>query len=142
MFLAVLRRGAERNLSRQTEAFAGTHPLRALWELSVEPSRTGLLTEFMALANHRKSIRDEIAEYSRRFRRQQAELLASRLPDYGIDPNEVPPATLLFLIGVVSRGFVAEGMLGLNDGHDETRELVERLLRRAEGDAPGTRDDS
>lgn len=135
LFLAVFRYGAEKNLARQARVFTEPQPLRALWELSVEPARTALLSEFMALANHRKSIRDEIAEYSRRFRRQQAELLASRLPDFGTGPDDIPPAALLFLIGAVSRGFVAEDPLGLTDGHAETRALVERLLRRYDSGA-------
>ncbi|MDT3440164.1 MULTISPECIES: TetR/AcrR family transcriptional regulator [unclassified Pseudofrankia] len=142
LFLAVFRRGAEKNLERHARILASAQPLRALWEFSIEPASTSLLTEFMALANHRKSIRDEIAQYSRKFRRQQAELLASRLSDYGINPDEVPPAALLFLIGAVSGSFVAEDQLGLTDGHAETRDLVERLLRRFEGASPAAHDGS
>ncbi|EFC83780.1 TetR/AcrR family transcriptional regulator [Parafrankia sp. EUN1f] len=128
LFLALFRRGAEKNFQRQAEALAGPDPLRALWEFSLEPVRTALLTEFMALANHRKSIRDEIAEYSRRFRRQQAELLAGHLADYGLAHDDLTPAAILFLIGAVSRGLIDEDILGVNEGHSETRALVERML--------------
>jgi AcrR family transcriptional regulator len=139
LFLALFRRGAERNLQRNERVMTSPQPLRELWELMTEPTRTALLTEFMALANHRKSIRDEIAEYSRRSRRQQAELLASHLALHGHDQTEIPPPALLFLIGAVSRAFVAEEGLGLSEGHAEMRELVERLLRQfepAEADKP------
>jgi AcrR family transcriptional regulator len=139
LFLAVFRRGAEKNLERHARVLASPQPLRALWEFSLEPAGTALLTEFMALANHRKTIRAEIAEYAERFRRQQADLLASRLQDYGLDADEVPPLAILFLVANVGRGIVMEDALGSTTGHAETLELVERLLRRYEGEASPSR---
>lgn len=133
LFLAVFRRGADKNLRRHARALESPQPLRALWEFSMDPEGTALLTEFMALANHRKSIRSEIAEYAERFRRQQADLLESRLQEYGIAPDEVPPHAILVLISTVSRGIVMEGSLGSTTGHAETLDLVERLLQRFEG---------
>ncbi len=56
LFLATFRRGAERNLERHARVLAGAQPLHALWNFSIEPDGTVLLIEFMALANHRKSI--------------------------------------------------------------------------------------
>ncbi|ABW12646.1 transcriptional regulator, TetR family [Parafrankia sp. EAN1pec] len=132
LFVALFRRGAEKNLERQRRLLTSPQPLRALWASSIEPAGTSLLTEFMALANHRKSIRQEIADYARQFRDLQTELLSSRLKEYGLDPAQVPPATVLFMIGAASRGFVAEDMLGITDGHTETLALVERLLQRFE----------
>jgi AcrR family transcriptional regulator len=133
LFLAVFRRGAEKNLERHARALASPQPLRALWEFSREPAGTVLLTEFMALGNHRKTIRREIAEYAERFRRQQADLLAGRLEEYGIDPDEVPPLAILVLMATVSRGIVMEDSLGQTTGHAETLALVDRLLQRYEG---------
>src|SRR5512146_3131337 len=67
LFLDVLRAGAEANLQRQRDSLTDAKPLHALWNLN---SATGsqLWMEFMALANHRKSIRSEIAAYADRFR--------------------------------------------------------------------------
>jgi AcrR family transcriptional regulator len=133
LFLAVFRRGAEKNLERHARVLGSPQPLRALWEFSREPAGTALLTEFMALGNHRKTIRREIAEYAERFRQQQADLLASRLEEYGVDPDEVPPAAILVLMATVSRGMVMEEALGQTTGHAETLALVDRLLQRFEG---------
>src|SRR5262245_19658167 len=69
LFIALFRRGAERNLQRQEVLLASPRPLHEIWGLVTEAARTALLTEFMALGNHRKIIRDEIAEYSKRSRR-------------------------------------------------------------------------
>ncbi len=98
LFLALVRRGAERNLDRQASALASPQPLRALWALSSEPAGAALTTEFTALANHRKAIRTEIAAYAERFRRQQAEALSGVSREYGIDPDELPPTAALFLM--------------------------------------------
>jgi AcrR family transcriptional regulator len=133
LFLAVFRRGAEKNLERHARALTSPQPLRALWEFSREPAGTALLSEFMALSNHRKTIRREIAEYAERFRQQEADLLAPRLEEYGIDPDEVPPVAILVLMSTVSRGIVMEDTLGQTTGHAETLDLVERLLQRFEG---------
>src|SRR5512139_237451 len=46
LFLALVRRGAEQNLERQTRALASAQPLRALWEFSSDPRGTTLTVEF------------------------------------------------------------------------------------------------
>jgi AcrR family transcriptional regulator len=71
LFPAVFGRGAEANLERQRKALLSARPLRALWELSSDREGTALLLEFMALANHRKEIRSEIAVYAQPFREAQ-----------------------------------------------------------------------
>ncbi|MEV1068500.1 TetR/AcrR family transcriptional regulator [Streptomyces sp. NPDC050263] len=131
LFLAVFRQGAEKNLSRHARVLESPQPLHALWEFSIEPSGTVLLTEFMALANHRKSIRSEIAEYAMRFRRLQLALLESRRWGQP-EPTgqEVPLPALLVVLGCLSRGLVMEDELGITEGHAETRALVEQLLSR------------
>jgi hypothetical protein len=43
------------------------------WTLQSDPKYTALAMEFMALANHRKAIRDEIKRYAEYSRRLQAE---------------------------------------------------------------------
>jgi len=139
LFLAVFRRGAERNLERHARALESKQPLRKLWEFSIEPAGGVLLIEFVALANHRKSIRREIANYAKRFRRLQIELLADRFSEYGIDPVELPVETLLVLIAGVSRSIVLEDGLGMTLGHEETLAFVERWLERFEGEAPAPR---
>src|SRR3954466_11896799 len=67
LFVEVLRTGGEANLQRQQESLTDADPLRALWDLN-SAQGSQLLMEFMALANHRKAIRSEIAAYAERFR--------------------------------------------------------------------------
>jgi AcrR family transcriptional regulator len=134
LFVAMLRRGAEHNLERQAQALASPEPLRALWEVSFDPTGTALAVEFTALANHRKAIRAEIAAFAEQFRQGQADALAAVYADYGIDPDGLPPITLLVLMTAVSRVVAMERSLGISSGHEETLALVEGLLTRLEAD--------
>jgi len=136
LFLALFRRGAERNLDRQERALASPQPLRALWTFSTDRAGTALTMEFTALANHRKTIRDEIARYAEQFRRIQAEALPRILENHGIDAHALPPLALLVLMTSVSQVLVMEDSLGVTTGHAETVALVERFLSLYEGDGP------
>jgi AcrR family transcriptional regulator len=132
LFLAVYRRVAEQNLERLTEAVASDRPLRTLWNLSKDPTRTGLGMELMALANHRSLIRDEIASYVTRFRELQAKTLGSTLSAAALDPTLCPPIAITLIIAAISRALVMENALGIAAGHDEVTALMERWIDHLE----------
>jgi AcrR family transcriptional regulator len=134
LFLAAFRRRAERGLKYQSEILNSPQPLWALWKFHTESPDTALTMEFTALANHRKELRAEIAYYAERFRDEQSKAVASALQRYGIDPDELPPVVAIALIMGVSQLLVVEEALGMSAGHAETVQVVERYLRRLEGD--------
>ena len=136
LFLAVFRRRAEEGAERQARALASDHPLRALWEYSIDPRGTALTMEFVALANHRKVIRAEIARYAEQFRTQQIEALTTVLGGDGVDLGSLPPVVLSVLLTSLSRVLVMERVLGMSVGHADTVELVERWLRRLDDGRP------
>ena len=133
LFLAAFRRRAEGGLERQARAFASGQPLRALWAFGNDPTGTALTMEFAALANHRKSIRSEIARYAELFRSQQTEVLTAVMQDHGIDTELLPPVAVMLFITSVSQILVMEEALGMSSGHAEARDLVVRLLQQYEG---------
>ena len=135
LFLEVLRRRAKQQLERQERHLTSPQPLRALWGVSSDQAGTALLMEFMALSNHRKSIRSELAEFAEAFRRNQLESLTGQLDEYGFDPDEVPPEVLLVAIAGISRAIVMEQALGMTTGLTETIAFVEKHLDRIEGPA-------
>ncbi|MBD0322476.1 MAG: TetR/AcrR family transcriptional regulator, partial [Aldersonia sp.] len=102
VFIAAIRRYAERNLAVFGAALESrADPLRALWEFSWEEATSALMIEFMALANHRKSIRSEIAEVAERVRKVQVDALAAMFEDCA--PVEVDlslDALVLLITGV------------------------------------------
>jgi AcrR family transcriptional regulator len=136
LFLALFRRGAEANLKRYAQALASDKPLRALWELSSEPVGTVLLSEFRALANHRKAIRAEIADYAERFRALQINALTALLPDVGITAEDALPAVVAVITTGLAQILATEDVLGITAGHAETLAFVERYLDRFEGQRP------
>ncbi|MCK9901429.1 TetR/AcrR family transcriptional regulator [Frankia sp. Cpl3] len=132
LFLAVFRRGAETNLARLQRALSSPRCLRALWAIDIDPRGTAMMVEFMALANHRKTIRAEIAAYAERFREAERAALATVLAARGVDPATLPPLVATVLMSSISRVLVMESALGLSLGHQETLEVVERWLEALE----------
>ena len=133
LFLAVLRRGTEQNLAHQTRVLNLSQPLRALWEMSSDPAGTALMAEFVALSNHRKEIRAEIARHGEQLRSAQVEVLSRALADYGVSPEVCPPIVMSVLMVSISRVLVLETALGMSAGHTETLALVEQYLNKFEG---------
>jgi AcrR family transcriptional regulator len=132
LFLALVRRGAEHNLALQAEALASPRPLRALWAFSSDSSWTSLTMELTALATHRPAIREELAAFAERFRREQAEALAGAFERAGIRDDDVPHIVVLVLMTAISRVLSLEEALGVDVGHAETRAFVEEWLDRLE----------
>ena len=134
LFLALFRRRAAQGLERQAQALASAQPLWALWDLSRDPRGTALTMEFIALANHRKAIRAEIASAAERFRADQLEGIEAVLERYGIGADKCPPIVFTVLLSSISRFLVIEReTLGMSTGHEETVAFVEDFLFRMEG---------
>lgn len=129
LFIAVLAAGAETNLSAQQEAFAQDAPLHSLWELN-NAQGAALWMEFMALANHRKAIRSEIAGYADRFRDLEEAAVASALQAHGVDTDEFPPVVMSMIVASLARILVLEQGLGISRGHAEAQDFVRRYLDR------------
>ncbi|XVQ15189.1 TetR/AcrR family transcriptional regulator [Spirillospora sp. CA-255316] len=132
LFLAVFRRGADATLKRLERVAEVDQPLRALWEVSSEPRDSALTIEFLALANHRPVIHDELVTYTRRYRRIQKEILERASNGLTDGDGGLTPAALTALTVALSRGLAMDGMLGITDGHDEILTLVEQHLARVE----------
>ena len=65
LFVEVFRRRADANLARFERSAAGDGSLHALWQLNADARGAAFMIEFVALANHRKAIRAEIAALRR-----------------------------------------------------------------------------
>jgi len=133
LFIAVFRRSAERGAERFRDALASPHPLWAMWDAMHDRPTTALMTELIALANHRKAVKTVMVENSRKFRHMQLDRLASALESYGVDPKEWPPAAVIVLLSGISRYLRTDESFGIDIGHDETIELVERHIQALEG---------
>lgn len=126
LLLAVFQRGAEQSDAMIEQALASDDPVRALWHFFADTSRTTLSLEFMALANHRKAIRTEIAKHSEAMRARQSALIERLLGN----PDGCAPAGFSLLLAGIGRALVMEGGLGVEAGHAEARAFVEMWLDR------------
>jgi AcrR family transcriptional regulator len=135
LFLEVFRRGADANLAAFEQAIAADGSLRNLWKLNADARAAAFTIEFVALANHRKEIRAEIARYAERFRAAQMEAVTAALADLGIPKSELPPAVALLLMTGVSQVLALEDALGVSAGHETTRKFVAKTISGLERQA-------
>jgi AcrR family transcriptional regulator len=134
LFLEVFRRRGEEALEVHAQLMKSPQPLWALWRFGTDPAFTRISMEFMALANHRKEMRAEIAYYAERFREEERQAVTTALQRYGVARDEMPPVVVTVLMSSLSRFLVLEQAVGVSAGHAETVQLVEDYLRRLEGD--------
>jgi AcrR family transcriptional regulator len=128
LFLEVFRRRAEDNMSRVSSAITLDGSLRALWQLNADPRGARFNIEFVALANHHKAIRTEIARYAERFRAAQLAALTTAMEALGLTEKEFPPIAALLMMTGLSQVLALEDALGVTEGHDTTRAFVERAI--------------
>ncbi|HEY1827238.1 MAG TPA: helix-turn-helix domain-containing protein [Acidimicrobiales bacterium] len=134
LFLALYRRRADQGLERQTLALGSAQPLWALWDLSRDPRGTALTMEFVALANHRKAIRAEIAASAEQYRAGMAKGVEAVFSRYRLNEQQYPPLVWAVLLTSISVVLVLEQeSIGLSSGHAETVAFVEDWLCQIEG---------
>jgi len=135
LFIEVFRRRAEQNLERIDRAVAADSSLRSLWQLNADPRGASFMIEFVALAKHRKELRDEIARYAERHRGAQLDALTSALRSHGVREDQLPPIATLVLMTGLAQLLAIEGNIGVTTGHDATLDFIEETIRQLEARA-------
>lgn len=131
LLVALYRQTSQHDLETLERALAAPDPIAALWSYQTDSARTALGVEFLALANHRKAIRTEIARFATHARMVQVRALEPLLDKRG---EGVSAEGASMLLTSVSRNLIMESAVGISLGHADARELVERsleLLRKA-----------
>jgi len=134
IFLAAIRRYSERSLTYLTQAFERRvdDPLRAVWEYSWEEASGALMSEFMALGNHRKSIRNEIAAVTESVRALQLKALVAKFGKSARPIGDLSlPALQLLMSGLPKLLNLEEG-IGVKSAHAEVTEAFERYIDAVE----------
>jgi hypothetical protein len=131
LFVAVVRRGGELMLEKVATAVASGQPLRAVWQLGRDAWTSNTSMEFLALANRRKAVRNEVKRYSEQLRSVQLAALTRYFEERGIQPS-IDPIVTLVLMSSVSQLLMLEAALGISLGHAETQAFIEGVLTRSE----------
>ena len=134
LLLALFARMADRQQRRLEEALASERPVRALWELNTHPRHAALAAEAMALANHRKTIRTQLARQVALFREMQAQAFSAALSRAGGESGGCTSMGAAALLAGVARALVMEQGLGISAGHSDAIAFVERCIERLEGE--------
>lgn len=129
VFIALHRRMTDRQLEGLEKVLSSEDPLQAFWDFQSGWTQTALGVEFVALANHRKAIRDTLAGSTDAAREIQSALLARAFGDLALDPAVMPPIALATILVAIGRLLANEERVGITRGHGETRAVVDWALR-------------
>src|SRR5215208_3932664 len=138
IFVAAIKRYSERGLRHLTEALnrRADDPLRAVWEYSWEEATGALITEFMALGNHRKSIRAEIAAVTESVRKTQLDALVAKFGKNARPIGDLSLPALQLLMSGLPKFLNLEKGIGVKSAHAEVTEAFERYLDTLEPPSP------
>ena len=137
VFIAVIRKNAERLKGELEKAAASAEPLRALQKLNRNPSRAILAVELHTLANRRPAVKAEVLKAAKEERELQTRILSEHLQQRNITPG-MPPVVATILLTSLAQALAMESAIGMRNGHAETLGFVDACLSAfAEGgDAP------
>jgi AcrR family transcriptional regulator len=130
IFLTAISRYADRNLEILAQMLhtRSEDPLRALWEYSGDEATGALMIEFTALCNHRKAIRDRIAEVTERVRALQLDALAAKYGPSAKFEGGLSLGAALLLITGLPKLLNLEHSIGVQTAHADVRDAFERML--------------
>jgi AcrR family transcriptional regulator len=125
IFIALHKRMTGRQLEELETVFASENPLEAFWKFQSAWSQTALGVEFLALSNHRKSIRDTLSASTGMARETQAMSLAKAARELDEVSDVLSPAALTNILIAIGRFLANEERVGITSGHDDVRRFVE-----------------
>lgn len=132
LFLALFQRAESRNFDRLTQAMSSPRPLHELWKISIDRSGMGLIYEFMALANHRPVLREEIARANVRARRMHIAMMTRALKERQGTRGLYPPGVASMVLSGTALQLVSEEAIGVTEAHEQTFDYVANLLNEIE----------
>lgn len=144
LLLAVSKRGADDSDRMIEEALASDNPLGALWTFLIDTSRTAMAVEFMALANHRESVREHMAAHVREVRALEVKIFRQLIGDRLDGADGLTAEALSVVLAGIGRAIIMEKNLGVDEGHQAAMDYVETWLaslsaglKKPEGEVTG-----
>lgn len=130
IFLSAIRRYSERSQKLLDKMLASRpeDPLRVLWEFSRTEASGALMTEFMALGNHRKSIQTEIAAVTQANRKRQVDALVAKFGKTARPGGHFSLPALQLLISGLPKFLNLEEGIGVKTAHKEVTAAFEKYL--------------
>jgi AcrR family transcriptional regulator len=139
LLIAVFDHATEEYYKLHDRALHSAQPMRALWDLNSNMPNVRRNMAFVALGAIHPKLRDRMRASGERFRGLQLHEIEKLFDRVGIDKREYPPASVAMLMAAVARTLAMEAPIGVETGHRELRDIVERFIERfeaARGAAP------
>jgi AcrR family transcriptional regulator len=139
LFVQVLERFTERLVARQREMYAADVPFiekwRTAWRFQQEDLEAGyskIWLELQALSWSHPELRPRVARVNAEWRGVLREAFEHAAEEYGLDEDEFPVDALLALTMTMAQGYALERLEGIDEGHGELLDWIERWLESLE----------
>lgn len=134
IFVSALQRRTAENVQRLRDALAKRPDeiLHVMWEFSLKEATGALVTEFMALGNHRKTVGVEIARVTEEIRQVQLEALRAHEGASQAAEQPLTAGALVALISGVPKMLSLERGIGITTAHDEVVTAFETYIDSVE----------
>lgn len=130
LLVATFQRRTERGMARYEKDARSDKPVAAIWKDLNEGLDARMSFAFVSLASHNERVRDVYTRFLSQSRKLQADMIAKDAAARGIDISPATPTALAFIIHSTSLVMAREAALGMTEGHDEVRSLLEGLLEK------------
>ena len=130
LLVATFQRRAEKRMAVYEKDARSDKPVAAIWKDLNEGLDARMSFAFVSLASHNERVRDVYTRFLSQSRKLQADVIAKDATARGIDISPATPTALAFIIHSTSLVMAREAALGMTEGHDEVRSLLEGLLEK------------
>lgn len=128
LFVALFKRMTDDLYLRQEQIAESDNPLRVFWNISSDTSKVRLWNEFLALANHRDSVRAEVAEFGERWRNNQIAILSKVKKRDSVRTISISLEGLAVFLESIARNIGIEKSIGISAGHDQALNSIFDML--------------
>src|SRR5215207_10604788 len=139
VFVQVLERFADRLIARQRGMYAADMPFidkwRTAWRFQEEDLDAGyskIWMELQALSWNRPDLRPRVAQVNEEWRAVLREAFDHAAEEYGLDRDAFPVDALVAMTMTFGQGFALERLEGIDVGHSDLLDWVERWLESLE----------
>lgn len=130
LLVATFQRRTERGMARLEKDAESEKPVAAIWKELNEGLDARMSFAFVSLASHNERVREVYTRFLSQSRELQARTIAREATARGVDISPATPTALAFLIHSTSLMMARESALGMTEGHDEVRALLDNLLQK------------
>jgi TetR/AcrR family transcriptional regulator len=139
LFVQVLERFTERLVRRQREMYGAEGPFiekwRTAWRFQEEDLRAGyskIWMELQALSWNRPDLQPRVARVNAEWRAVLREAYMHAAEEYDLDDQTFPVDALVAMTMTFGQGFALERLEGVDEGHGDLLDWIERWLESLE----------